>query len=131
MRYRLRSILHENGREEEAGVVLESTGRLRDWLIITVPSDISHRQLQHFRNAVREKFGEKTMVLAADVKFCVFEEVVGAEEPVNIIECPECRSADVVNAKSEFAGFACADDVGPKIQHCRGCGHNWQPEEKT
>lgn len=76
-RYRLRSIMHKNGIEKEMGVVLDSTGRLKDWLIIRVSGTMRPSIVQSFRKHCIKAFGEKTMVLCSDedIDFCVFEEV--------------------------------------------------------
>lgn len=49
--------------------------QFRDWLIIRVGNDVSPRVLAAFRDAVRERLGEKVMVVQGDVEFLVFEEV--------------------------------------------------------
>lgn len=79
-RYRLRSIQHVNGQEKEDGIVLETTAKLKDWLIVTY-DDRKHppATVSAVRRLLREKWGEKVLVLPKDFEFFVFEEM--EEEP--------------------------------------------------
>ena len=75
-RYRLRSIQHTNGVEKEHGIVLETTAKMKDWIIVTVDdSKHSPRIREHFLRYLREKWGPKVLVFTNDVEFFVFEEL--------------------------------------------------------
>lgn len=75
-KFRMRSLLHQNGYEAEAGVVLESTGNLKDWLIVTFDADtLPDADIRRLRRMMRERFGPKVLVLPNDIQFVVFEKV--------------------------------------------------------
>lgn len=75
-KYRLRSIQHANGQEKEDGIILETTAKLKDWIIVTYdPTKHPATMVQAFRRTLVEKWGEKVLVLPNDIEFFVFEEV--------------------------------------------------------
>lgn len=84
MKLRLRSVFSKAEPNEERSadslstgpLIVDGSGKLRDYIIFVVRESTGVEQIRAFRRHVQNLFGDKTLVINADVDICVFEEVV-------------------------------------------------------